>query len=102
METSMGNSIDKQKHLDEGFQQCTEITRKYGTSFYFATQFFPKDVRQAVYAVYAFARIPDEIVDDPNLTDNKIAIEKLNVWRDKWLEATKLGYSNAPIMNAIV
>ncbi|MBK8304250.1 MAG: squalene/phytoene synthase family protein [Chloracidobacterium sp.] len=53
------------KLIDQGLQECKAITRKYGTSFYFATQFFPRETRDGIYAVYAFARIPDEIVDDP-------------------------------------
>ena len=27
--------------LDAGYEECREITKRYGTSFYFATQFFP-------------------------------------------------------------
>ncbi|MBA2379563.1 MAG: phytoene/squalene synthase family protein [Blastocatellia bacterium] len=90
------------KAAAEGFEQCREITRHYGTSFYFATQFFPKEVRDAIYAVYAFARIPDEIVDDPNCSDHDEAIRKLDEWRTKWRLAMAAGASSDPVMNAIV
>ena len=53
--------------LIAGRGECRRITKKYGTSFYFATQFFPREVRDGIYAIYAFARIPDEIVDDPEV-----------------------------------
>lgn len=93
---------NRQKFLAEGFEKCKEITRRYGTSYFFATQFFPKDVRLAIYAIYAFARIPDEIVDDPNLKDNAAAIAELEKWRDKWLSAMQTKTSDDAVMAAIV
>ncbi len=61
---------DNSHLVAKGLKQCRDITKKYGTSFYFATQFFPDDVKQGIYAIYAFARIPDEIVDDPENRDD--------------------------------
>src|SRR5690349_24703902 len=88
--------------LKSGFELCREITRRYGTSFYFATQFFPPETRNGIYAVYAFARIPDEIVDDPINRDREEALEKLRAWRDYWLTSMRRGSSEDPVMNAIV
>ncbi len=84
-----------------GLEECRRITKKYGTSFYFATQFFPREVREGIYAIYAFARIPDEIVDDPNLTDHDEAIEQLNQWSDRWRQAMLAGVSKDPVLNFI-
>jgi 15-cis-phytoene synthase len=88
--------------LGDGIEQCRLITRRYGTSFYFATQFFPKEVREGIYAVYAFARIPDEIVDDPECRDSAAHIVQLENWRAEWLTATRQGRSDDPVMHAIV
>src|SRR5688500_9070913 len=90
------------ERLKAGYEACREITKRYGTSFYFATQFFPKETRNGIYAVYAFARIPDEIVDDPNNRDREEAITKLREWRSKWLFAMRVGSSSDNVMNAIV
>lgn len=98
----MQNSKRNKNLLAEGFERCKEITRKYGTSYFFATQFFPKEVRKAIYAVYAFARIPDEIVDNPDLKDNAAAIAKLEEWREKWLTAMNEKGNDDAIMAAIV
>lgn len=86
----------------DGAEACRLITKKYGTSFYFATQFFPKQIRDGIYAVYAFARIPDEIVDDPNLTDAAEATAKLNAWVARWRRAMEAGESDDPVLNTIV
>ncbi|MEO7540316.1 MAG: phytoene/squalene synthase family protein [Pyrinomonadaceae bacterium] len=83
-------------------QRCREITRKYGTSFYFATQFFPRSTRDGIYAIYAFARIPDEIVDDPGKGGKEETLAKLNEWREQWLAAMHAGGSDDDVMNAIV
>ncbi|MEO5859128.1 MAG: phytoene/squalene synthase family protein [Pyrinomonadaceae bacterium] len=89
------------RRRDSGLEECRLITKKYGTSFYFATQFFPREVREGIYAIYAFARIPDEIVDDPSLTDHDEAIERLNRWTEQWRAAMRAGSSNDPILNFI-
>ncbi len=88
--------------IDRGLQECKAITRKYGTSFYFATQFFPRETRDGIYAIYAFARIPDEIVDDPNKGTKQETLAKLAEWRQSWLAAMAVGGSSDAVMNAIV
>lgn len=92
---------DDAAFLAAGIEECRRITRKYGTSFYFATQFFPRSMREGIYAIYAFARIPDEIVDDPTLTDPAEAVEKLSAWADNWRAAMSAGASDDPVLNAI-
>ena len=88
--------------LRQGLEECRQITRRYGTSFYFATQFFPRKIRDGIYAVYAFARIPDEIVDDPNKENKEQRSVKLQAWRESWLAAMTTGGSDDAILNAIV
>lgn len=88
--------------LASGLQKCKVITRKYGTSFYFATQFFPRETREGIYAIYAFARIPDEIVDDPEKKGKEETVAKLQEWRQRWLTAMAAGKSDDGVMHAIV
>ncbi len=94
--------MGRSEFLAEGLEKCREITRHYGTSFYFATQFFPRETRDGIYAVYAFARIPDEIVDDPAKESRAAALAQLKEWREQWLTAMAAGSSDDPVMNAIV
>lgn len=93
-----GNS----EKIRRGLAECQAITRRYGTSFYFATQFFPKETREGIYAVYAFARLPDEIVDDPGNSTKAERIQELEAWRQTWLAAMERGTSDDPVMAAIV
>lgn len=93
---------DNNDLIATGLLECREITRRYGTSFYFATQFFPRETRDGIYAVYAFARIPDEIVDDPGTTTRAERVAQLEEWRQQWLTAMDEGGSDDPVMAAIV
>lgn len=96
------NDVPNSTFLRRGLEECRAITRRYGTSFYFATQFFPREMRDGIYAIYAFARIPDEIVDDPNKGEKEQALEKLCAWRQSWLDAMTAGESDDAVLNAIV
>ncbi len=91
----------KEKLLREGFQKCQEITKKFGTSYYFATQFFPREIRLAIYAIYAFARIPDEFVDNPENSDSTEARPQIEEFREKWRAAMSENGSEDPILLAI-
>lgn len=93
---------DERAFLANGLEKCKAITRKYGTSYFFATQFFPREVRDGIYGIYAFARIPDEIVDDPNKGDKAETLAELDKWRQSWRVAVAAGRSDDDVMNAIV
>ncbi len=55
------------------YAYCEAIQRQYGTSYYFATRFFPPAIRRSVHALYAFVRYPDQWVDCPEgLTPEQI------------------------------
>jgi phytoene synthase len=63
--------------------ETQKITKKYGTSYYLATLFFPKDIREATWTLYAFFRIPDEIVDTEESKPER-ARERLIAWQKDW------------------
>ncbi len=98
----MDHSTNNAAFLRQGLEKCKALTKKYGTSFFFATQFFPRETRDGIYAIYAFARVPDEIVDDPAKMGKDATLAKLNEWRDSWLAAMSAGGSEDDVMNAIV
>src|SRR4029453_17027235 len=42
------------------------LTRQSGTSFYYAFLILPEAKRRAIYALYAFCRVVDDCVDEPD------------------------------------
>ena len=57
------------------------IVRAAGTSFHRGMAILPPDRRHAMYAIYAFCRIVDDIVDEPGDLVAKRA--ELDAWRDR-------------------
>jgi phytoene synthase len=47
-------------------ERSKAIQRRTGRTFHFATRLLPERIRHATYVLYAFFRIADDIVDDPN------------------------------------
>lgn len=85
------------EQLIKDIEHCRIIEKKFGTSYYFATRFFPKRERLATYAIYAFFRVPDEIVDNG---DGKDAEKNLKNWIANWQMAYKYKKHDDPVLNA--
>src|SRR5215469_4806458 len=57
------------------------IVRAAGTSFYRGMRVLPPDRRHAMYAIYAFCRIVDDIVDADGAFADKLP--RLAAWRER-------------------
>lgn len=51
--------------LDGCYELCAGVQRTHSKTYHFATRLFPREVRRHVYALYAFMRYADELVDNP-------------------------------------
>lgn len=78
---------------------CKDMTKKYGTSYYIATYFFAKELREATWILYAFVRYPDEIVDTEE-KDSARAKEKLTAWKEEWVRAYNGDTDVHPVLRA--
>ena len=58
-----------------------KVVRDAGTSFYRGMRILPPDRRMAMYAIYAFCRMVDDIADDP--APFHTILPRLNDWRDR-------------------
>jgi len=61
--------------------EVERIVRAAGTSFYRGMRILPPDRRAAMYGIYAFCRLVDDIADEPAPMAEKRAA--LAVWREK-------------------
>ena len=61
------------------YEAVAALVRESGTSFYRGMRVLPKDRRAAMYALYAFCRMVDDIADGPEAMDAKRAA--LDAWR---------------------
>lgn len=78
---------------------CRALHKKQGKSYYFAAMFFPKPMREATYALYAFFRVADEVVDAPGIDPGQ-ALVRLDGFRKAWHEAYATKQAEDPVLYA--
>ncbi len=74
------------------------IVRAAATSFYRGMRILPRDRRDAMYAIYAFCRVVDDIADEPAVIDDKHA--RLAAWRERIANAFD-GTGDDPLTRAL-
>jgi phytoene synthase len=83
--------------LRAAYAACREITRAASKTFYLASLFLAAEKRRAVWAVYAFCRTADDIVDRAGTAGNRLAaIDDL----ERKLVAASAGRASEPIFIA--
>ncbi len=78
------------------------LTKTFSKSFYMATQFMSPSRKEDVYAVYAFCRYTDNIVDAPRSRSNDALKTELNEWRRELRAAYASGESRHPVLGMFV
>ncbi|MFC7231526.1 phytoene/squalene synthase family protein [Saliphagus sp. GCM10025308] len=66
-----------QEHVHAG----KEIQRRTGKTFYLATRFLPRRVRESTHVLYGFFRIADEVVDDASGVPSETQAARLETLR---------------------
>jgi phytoene synthase len=86
-------------HVD--FTHAEQSIKRGSKTFYFASRFMNRELRNSFYAVYAFCRHTDNLIDD-NEGNPKLQRALITEWKKKFQEAHKKGYSSEPILNSFV
>lgn len=96
------NGIRNFSLTDEELSVAQALTKQFGTSYYWATQLFPKTLRQATFVLYAFFRIPDEYVDQAS--EKADASQRLETWCRAWesndFSAMQIPYQETLVLGA--
>ena len=75
------------------------VTKSYSTSFSLGIAAFAPQYRDAIYGIYGFVRLADEIVDTFHEFNQKELMEN---FRKETKEALKSGISTNPILQAFI
>jgi len=75
------------------------VVRQAGTSFFRGMRVLPPDRRAAMYAVYAFCRIVDDVADEPGPRPGKI--RGLAEWRAR-IDALYAGHADDPVTRVLL
>ena len=73
------------------------ITKKYSTSFSIAVNLLSPNIREAIYNIYGFVRVADEIVDS---FEEYTKEELLDRFEQEYRYSLKVGISTNPVINA--
>ena len=73
--------------LAAAYEHCRQVHAAHGRTYYLATRLLPRDRRPDVWALYAFARVADELVDAPNTQSADPAA--LLAWRELAMAAVQ-------------
>ena len=74
---------------DEAYEICRQITAEYAKTFYLGTLLMPKEKSKAIWAIYAWCRLTDELVDGTKA--RYTTKETLAAWEQQ-LESVFAGY----------
>lgn len=97
-----GKTVKYQREMDilyrrTGFDIARIITRNYSTSFFSAVNLLSKEIQEAVFGIYGFVRLADEIVDSFGEYDRAVLFDR---FEEECRAAAVHGISVNPVINA--
>lgn len=84
--------------LRSAYDYCQELTRREAKNFYYGFALLPLEQRRAIYSVYAFARLCDDIAD--SRLPREEAGNRLVAYR-RSLKACLAGQTDFPVFEAL-
>ncbi|MGI9028971.1 MAG: phytoene/squalene synthase family protein [Ilumatobacteraceae bacterium] len=96
--------------LAASYQECRRLAKRFGTTYYIATRLLPRAKRPHVWALYAFCRHADDIVDDivpavgagPDTRTTDDRARDLAAFGDRFFTDLAAGRSSDPLLAAVV
>jgi phytoene synthase len=74
-------TVDMAADLATAYAACRRINARHGRSYYLATLLLPPPKRPAIHALYALARVADDIVDRPGVDPVRAGAELRDLQR---------------------
>lgn len=87
------NKLNNENYLDYSYSYCKNIALQHYENFPVSSIILPKNIREFVYPIYAFARLGDDIADECNWLSSESKIEKLNNILDNLIKC-QITFSN--------
>ncbi len=81
---------------EEGYRRAAAITREHGTTYYWGARLLPRASRRHVHAIYALARIADDIVDGGGADP----AARLDAFEQSFWQALHSGRTDDPVLAA--
>jgi phytoene synthase len=75
----LDDSMDQSDRIRAAYAECRRLARRHYENFPVASRLVPRDKRDALAAIYAFARYADDLADEPGVEGR---LEKIAAWRE--------------------
>jgi len=62
-------TLDSDAAIKQAYARCREITRQHARNFHYGIRLSPEPQRSAIYAVYSWMRLADDLVDSCDAAD---------------------------------
>jgi len=80
---------------------CRQIVRSHARTFWLASHFLPGDKRRSAYALYAFCRVADDLVDQSDSQSPSVVALKLADYH-RQLRETLAGRPSGPVFRELL
>jgi phytoene synthase len=78
---SLAPALASDVTLEQSRAYCEQLTRVYARNFYYGLRLLPHEKRAAMYALYAWMRLVDDIADEEDGRPLAARISELEAWR---------------------
>ncbi len=95
-----GQTLEGKLTLPESYDLCRRVQKAHSKTYHFSTRLLPPEVRPHVYALYAFMRYADEIVDNPGIKSLGEQHEALDDFENETVAAVSGEGTANPVLNA--
>ncbi len=95
-------STSAEPSLEASYAHCRSLNKRFGTTYYWATYALPSVKRHHVWALYAFCRYADDIVDDMGDASSADRCAALQSFGDRFFVDLESGHSNDLVLKAVV
>lgn len=86
--------------LRDAYRSCRKIAAQNGRTYFLATRLLAPDQRPAIHALYAFARLADDILDEFNPTlDAAARADRLQLLSDRFFAGG--AHRDEPVLTAV-
>jgi len=89
--------MDQFERIRAAYAECRRLAARHYENFPVASRLVPRDKRDALAAIYAFARYADDLADEPGVEGR---LEKLAAWRELLRECFS-GKASHPVFLAL-
>ena len=88
--------------LEQSYAHCRTLNKRYGTTYYLSTYALPRIKRHHVWALYAFCRHADDIVDEFNDSQPAERAAALSAFGERFFADLERGGSDDLVLKAVV